>query len=156
MAMGRSWAPGLVSHSLLHQSPLEGPWDRTPQSGPVPLSCIPEDQGVMHPLLPSWSLCVCALGISRQRVPGAGWVGLGVSGCLDMQDTGPGSSWLGYPDVIPCLQNISLPMSVPGQHNLPSASTAGWTFGWLLGCGMDSGHSHGTCSSPPCMVMASW
>lgn len=33
------------------------------------------------------------------------------------------------------LQNIILPTSPPEQRNLPSASPAGWTLGWLLGCG---------------------
>lgn len=87
-------------------------------------------------LFPSWSKV--RLWISSLQAAGA-WdqlVGLRVSGCQGMQGTGPSSSWLGYPDAIPCLQNISLPVSAPGQHNLPSASAAGWTLGWLLGCGM--------------------
>lgn len=36
-----------------------------------------------------------------QAAGGASWVGLGISSCQGMQGTGPGSSWLGYPDAIP-------------------------------------------------------
>lgn len=116
-------------------APLEGPWD-TPKWLYAP-GCVPGDQGALHlpHCFPAGARCVCGSAVSRQRVPGTSWVGLGVSGCQGTQGTSPSSSWLGYPDAIPCLQNISLPMSAPGQHNLPSASAAGWTLGWLLGCG---------------------
>lgn len=86
----------------------------TLQSGPGGPRC----QRSATLLLPSWSLCVCALRISRQWVPGASWVALGVSGYRPWQ----------------LLMQFPV-CETSGQGNLPSASTAGWTLGWLLGCG---------------------
>lgn len=152
MGMGRSWAPALVPPSLLHQFPWKDPG--APQSGPMPLGCTLGPRCCASAtVLPSWSLWVCGSGISRQRGPGASWVSLGLSGCQGMQGTGPGSSWLGQPDAIPCLQNISLPrvsqgcVAFPQHLQLDGPWEPAWLWNGIQGTAtgqlQPSRHGHG-------------